>query len=58
MPRPQPSSTFIVPSSSPPSTAPAAPRDATPFVLVPASFVASDDKLEPHWRTAIDAATD
>jgi hypothetical protein len=55
MPRPQPSSTFIVPSSP---AAPVAPRDAKPFVLVPGSFVAADDKLEPHWRTAIDAATD
>jgi len=54
MPRPQPSSTFVVPSS--PATTP--PRDSTPFVVVPASFVGSDDKLEPHWRTAIDAATD
>jgi hypothetical protein len=58
MPRSQPSSTFIVPSSPTTSAAPAAPREATPFVLVPASFVAADDKLEPHWLPAIDAATD
>jgi len=54
MPRPQPSSTFIVPSSPTPTP----PRDAKPFVLVPASFVTADDKLEPHWLPAIDAATD
>jgi hypothetical protein len=53
MPRPQPSSTFIVPSS--PATS-AALREAKPFV--PASFVTADDKLEPHWLPAIDAATD
>jgi hypothetical protein len=62
MPRPQPSSTFIVPSSPAISAVPVAPRDAKPFVHVPASFVSAheavDDELEPHWLPAIDAATD
>jgi hypothetical protein len=62
MPRPQHSSTFIVPEAAPrvatSPKAPTVPRDARPFVIVPASMVIADDKLEPHWLPAIDAATD
>jgi hypothetical protein len=57
MPRPQLSSTFIVPPAVP-IAVPIAARDAKPFVIVPASMVIAEDKLEPHWLTAIDAATD
>jgi len=60
MSRPHQSSTFIVPPPAP--GVPAAPtgqkREAKPFVIVPASMVIADDKLEPHWLFAIDAATD
>jgi hypothetical protein len=59
MSRHQQSSTFIVPQ--PASGSPSSPqgkRDAKPFVLVPASMVLADDKLEPHWLPAIEAATD
>jgi hypothetical protein len=59
MPRPQHSSTFIVPQPTPGlATHPKEPRDAKPFVLVPASMVIVDDDLEPHWHPAIDKATD
>jgi hypothetical protein len=54
MPRPQHSSTFIVPELA---SAPKEPRDAKPFVLVPPSMVV-DDELEPHWLPSIDKATD
>ncbi len=55
MPRPQHSSTFIVPELT---SAPKEPRDAKPFVLVPPSMVSVDDELEPHWLPSIDKATD
>jgi hypothetical protein len=59
MTRPQHSSTFIVPPPAPGlSTSPKGPREAKPFVLVPASMVIADDKLEPQWLLAIDRATD
>ena len=64
MARAQQSSTFIVPEPAPgvtvasPSLSKATKRDATPFVIVPESMVIADDKLEPHWLIAIDAATD
>ena len=61
MARAQQSSTFIVPEPAPGVTA-ASPtkvkRDATPFVIVPDSMVIAEEKLEPHWLPAIDAATD
>jgi len=60
MSRPQPSSTFVVPQApARPNAAPKGHGDRTPFVIVPASLVTDDgEKLEPHWRTAIDSATD
>jgi hypothetical protein len=58
MARPQQSSTFLVPESIPSARPSKDRRDAKPFVLVPASMVIADDKLEPHWLQAIDAATD
>jgi hypothetical protein len=60
MPRPHHSSTtFIVPEPTPGvAAAPKAPREARPFVIVPESMVIADDKLEPHWLPAIEAATD
>lgn len=34
-------------------------REPAPFVLVPDSLVTDDDQeLEPHWKKAIDTATD
>jgi len=59
MPRPQHSSTFIVPEPAPSvATSPKAPREARPFVIVPASMVIADDEIEAHWLPTIDAATD
>ncbi|HEY2729590.1 MAG TPA: hypothetical protein VGK52_06580 [Polyangia bacterium] len=58
MTRPQQSSTFVVPESLPSALPSKDRRDAKPFVLVPASMVIADDKLEPHWLPAIEAATD
>ena len=64
MARAQHNSTFIVPESAPgvtgavTTTSKTSKRDATPFVIVPESMVLADDKLEPHWLPAIDAATD
>ena len=61
MARAQQNSTFIVPEPAPGVTAAGptkAKRDGTPFVIVPESMVIADDKLEPHWLIAIDAATD
>ena len=58
MARPQQSSTFVVPESIPPALPVKDRRDAKPFVLVPSSMVIADDKLEPHWLPAIEAATD
>jgi hypothetical protein len=58
MARPQQSSTFVVPESIPTALPLKDRRDAKPFVLVPASMVIAEDKLEPHWLQAIDAATD
>jgi hypothetical protein len=58
MARPQQSSTFLVPESIPSAPSVKDRRDAKPFVLVPASMVIADDKLEPHWLPAIEAATD
>jgi len=58
MARPQQSSTFLVPESVPSALPLKDRRDAKPFVLVPASMVIADDKLEPHWLLTIDAATD
>ena len=61
MARAQQSSTFIVPEPAPGVTGahPAkGKRDATPFVIVPESMVIADEKLEPHWLPAIEAATD
>jgi hypothetical protein len=56
---PQQSRTFVVPPPAPgASVAPKERRDSRPFVIVPASMVIADDKLEPHWLPAIDAATD
>jgi hypothetical protein len=57
MSRPQ---TFIVPQPLPGPSPSKGPREATPFVIVPASFVATDERetLEPHWLPTIDAATD
>ena len=61
MARPQQSTTFTVPTSTPSVTSPGArkaARDAKPLVIVPEGMVIPEDKLEPHWRDAIDAATD
>jgi hypothetical protein len=62
MARAQQKSTFIVPEAAPGVTAGPAvaktKRDSTPFVIVPESMVIADEKLEPHWLPAIDAATD
>jgi hypothetical protein len=61
MARAQQNSTFIVPEPAPGVTAAGpskAKRDSTPFVIVPESMVIAEDKLEPHWLVAIDAATD
>ena len=61
MARPQQSSTFIVPKPAPGVTGAdvsKGKRDARPFVLVPEAMVIADEKLEPHWLPAIDAATD
>ncbi|HVR04186.1 MAG TPA: hypothetical protein VMT47_18760 [Polyangia bacterium] len=58
MARPQQSSTFVVPESIPSPLSLKDRRDAKPFVVVPASMVMADDKLEPHWLPAIEAATD
>jgi hypothetical protein len=61
MARAQQSSTFIVPEPAPGVTAANSSkgkRDAKPFVIVPEEMVISDEKLEPHWLPAIDAATD
>jgi hypothetical protein len=61
MARPQQSTTFTVPNSTPGVTSPGSTkgsRDAKPFVIVPEGMVIPEDKLEPHWRDAIDAATD
>jgi hypothetical protein len=63
MARVQQSSTFIVPDAAPgvtaaPSASKKSKRDAAPFVIVPESMVIAEDKLEPHWLPAIDAATD
>jgi hypothetical protein len=52
--------TFIVPEM--PATTTSAPkpaREAAPFVIVPTALAAdARDTLEPHWHSAIDAATD
>jgi hypothetical protein len=61
MARAQQNTTFIVPETPKGVTAAGpskAKRDGTPFVIVPESMVISDEKLEPHWLPAIDAATD
>ena len=64
MARVQHNSTFIVPEAAPgvttsvTSTSKTSKRDATPFVIVPEAMVIADEKLEPHWLPAIDAATD
>jgi hypothetical protein len=58
MARPQQSSTFVVPESIPSAVPLKDRREAKPFVLVPASMVIAEDKLEPHWLPAIEAATD
>jgi len=58
MPRLHQSTTFLVPKPLPSSVPSKDRRDAKPFVIVPASMVIEDDKLEPHWLRAIDAATD
>jgi hypothetical protein len=55
--------TFIVPQTPPSTTvAPKPTREAGPFVIVPVSpapLAAEErDALEPHWHSAIDAATD
>lgn len=55
----QHSDTFIVPEPvSGSSSSNAKKRDGKPFVIVPEAMVIAEDKLEPHWRFAIDAATD
>jgi len=59
--RPQTSTPFT-PKQTPnatvaPKKAPG--REPAPLVLVPDSLVTDDDKdLEPHWKEAIDTATD
>jgi hypothetical protein len=62
MARPQESTTFNVPNSTPSVTSSASKkgsRDAKkPFVIVPEGMVVAEDKLEPHWLDAIDSATD
>jgi hypothetical protein len=62
MARPQQSSTFVVPAPTSGVTAasggPKQKRDPKSFVIVPDSMGIADDKLEPHWLPAIDAATD
>jgi hypothetical protein len=58
MPRSHPGSTLLVPEPAPNALPSKGGRDAKPFVIVPASMVVSDDKLEPHWLPTIDAATD
>jgi hypothetical protein len=62
MARPQQSSTFVVPAPATGVTAAAGAakqkRDPKSFVIVPESMVVAEDKLEPHWLPAIDAATD
>jgi hypothetical protein len=61
MARAQQSSTFIVPEPAPGVTtghSSKAKRDAKPFVIVPEEMVLSEEKLEPHWLLAIEAATD
>ncbi len=58
MARPQQSSTFVVPESIPTALPLKDKRDAKSFSLVPASMVIAEDKLEPHWLPAIEAATD
>lgn len=59
--RPQTSNPFSPPKTPTVTATPkkAAGREPAPFVLVPDSLVIDDDKdLEPHWKEAIDTATD
>jgi hypothetical protein len=50
---------FIVPEMSPNTTSAPKPAREAPFVIVPKPLTADEvDALEPHWHSAIDAATD
>jgi hypothetical protein len=50
---------FIVPETSASTSAPKPPREVAPLLIVPTPLPADErEALEPHWHSAIDAATD